>query len=231
MLLVSDISVKYGENFVLQNLNMELEAGKVHGLMGINGAGKTTLLNTIYGLIKPESGKILWKDEKATNKHIGYLETDNFFYSLITGEEYLRIFRSQHKDFDIERWREVFDLPLKRLVRDYSTGMKKKLALLGIISLERPVMILDEPFNGLDLESNHLLKNIIRLLAENGRTVLVTSHILESLTGVADTIHYLAEKRIFKTYYPEDFSFIEKDVFQNLQQDKLFAVEKLLKKE
>lgn len=230
MLSVRDISVKYGDNFVLENLNLDLEAGKVHGLMGINGAGKTTLLNTIYGLVKPERGEILWNNEKAQNKHIGYLETDNFFYSLITGEEYLRIFKSQHKGFDIEKWRDVFDLPLKRLVRDYSTGMKKKLALLGIISLERPVMILDEPFNGLDLESNHLLKNIIRLLAESGRTVLITSHILESLTGVADAIHYLAEKRIYKTYLPEDYRLIENDIFRNLQHNKLFQVEALLKK-
>jgi ABC-2 type transport system ATP-binding protein len=229
MLSIKDLTVAYDKHVVIESLNLEFESGQIHGLVGLNGSGKTTFLNTIYGLIKPEQGSITWNEHSLKPLNIGYLETSNFFYPKITGLEYLQIFKARNRDFDIENWNKIFELPLKELIENYSTGMKKKLALLGILSLNRPLIILDEPYNGLDLESGHHLKNIILTLKNSGKTIIVTSHILESLTVICDYIHYLCDKKIQKSYSKNNFNVLEHEIFSNHNQDKNQLINTLLK--
>lgn len=228
MLEIHDLQAGYGHKMMLNDLHLSLTQGGVHGLMGLNGAGKTTLLRVLSGLLKPKKGSVNWQGKALDIDDLAFLETENFFYPRITGREYLELFRSQNPAFDITTWEQVFELPLNKLIEDYSTGMKKKLALLAVICLDKPLIILDEPFNGLDLETNHLLKKIIETLAERGKTIIVTSHIPETLTGICQSINFLAEGRILRTYLPPAYSTIETDILEVVNAVKISQIRSLL---
>ncbi|MDW7695962.1 ABC transporter ATP-binding protein [Flammeovirgaceae bacterium SG7u.111] len=198
---------------IIQSLDLNLESGKVHGIIGLNGSGKTTMLRLLNKEMEVDEGTISLGEGVKLGKDSVLLETESFFYSKMTGEEYLGFFKKQNLDFNIEEYNQLFHLPLKKLVENYSTGMKKKLAFMAALSREKPVLMLDEPFNGLDLESNLHMKKIIKHLSEEeGRTILVTSHILESLTSMCDQIHWLWEGKIHHTFSPENYGEIEAKV-------------------
>ena len=204
MLTIDNLSVSYGTHTVLSQLDLSLERGGIHGIVGFNGAGKTTLLNAIYG-IPAQRDCIRFDGALLSRKDIAYLETESFFYSRITGRDYLKLFQARSGGFDFETLCSVFSVPLDHFVDSYSTGMKKKLALTGILSLDRKVLLLDEPFNGLDLESVSVLQLALRKLSAAGRLVVVTSHILESLSPLCDAIHLLQDGRIYKSYHPIEY--------------------------
>jgi ABC-2 type transport system ATP-binding protein len=191
---------------VLCDLNLHLQLGKIHGLVGLNGSGKTTLLNALYGFVKYQQGAILFNGNRLDRRQIAYLETQNYFYSGITGNEYLRLFHSKGNSIKTDALTEIFGLPLDELVENYSSGMKKKLALLAVLKLDRELILLDEPFNNLDIETAHILKMVLKRINEKGKTIIVTSHIFESLTTICNLIHYLDNKRIVNTYTREQFN-------------------------
>ena len=204
MLTIDNLSVSYGTHTVLSQLDLSLERGGIHGIVGFNGAGKTTLLNAIYG-IPVQRDCIRFDGTPLSRRDIAYLETESYFYSRITGRDYLKLFQARGGGFDFETLCSVFSLPLDHFVDSYSTGMKKKLALTGILSLDRKVLLLDEPFNGLDLESVSVLQLALRKLCAAGKLVVVTSHILESLSPLCDAIHLLQDGRIYKSYHPVEY--------------------------
>ncbi len=218
MIKIDKLEVNYGNNNVLNELCLEISGNTIHGLVGLNGSGKTTLLNTIYGLKRKVKGTIQYYDEDIKRKKIAYLETINYFYPRITGKEYLNIFKTQNPNFDTDKWNTLFELPLNKLIDDYSTGMKKKLAIMGIICLNRDVLILDEPFNGIDLETVQKIKTLL-LNLKTKKTIIVTSHILESLMPICDSISYLNNGKIEFTKRKKNFDEIEKDIFAVHQDD------------
>jgi ABC-2 type transport system ATP-binding protein len=224
MLNFKNLSHSYSSNQVLKKLNLSLEKGKVHGLIGLNGSGKTTLLNCLYSFIKPQSGEILWNDLPIHRKDISFLETQNFFYSNLTGREFLSIFPNPKDEFDADAWKNLLDLPIDEMIDGYSTGMKKKLALLCILKLDRPIIVLDEPFNGLDLETNHILEKLISILREKGKTIIITSHILGILHKVCDEIHWLKGGVIEKSFGVYEFQDIDNQLFKDSD------IENILKK-
>lgn len=205
MITLENLNVAYGSHEVLKSLSLNLEEGKIHGLVGLNGSGKTTLLNTLYGFVKPVSGKISRSGGNLSRKEIGLLETQNYFYPLITGREYLSIFPSGKNSFVLENWNAIFSLPLDDLIETYSTGMKKKLALLAVFKLDRDIYLLDEPYNGLDLESTTVLKLLLDEFRKQGKTVIVTSHVYETLVSVCDFIHHLDNGIIVGSYQKSSF--------------------------
>ena len=164
MIILKDVEMSYGNRQVINNLNLQISDKNIHGLVGLNGSGKTTLLNGVFGSKKVSSGVILYDNEPIRRRDIGYLETGNYFYSRITGMEYLQLFCINNPLFDIKSWNTLFDLPLNDFIEKYSTGMKKKLAFMGIVALDTPILILDEPFNGIDLETMQKFKLIIMAL-------------------------------------------------------------------
>lgn len=204
MLTIDNLTFAYAKQPVLQGFNLRVETGLVHGIMGLNGSGKTTLYNLIYGALKPDAGQISWAGSPITTDVIGYLETHPYFYPRITGREYLNLFQLKNEQFDVERWNSIFQLPLDQLITSYSTGMKKKLSLMGILCLNRPLWILDEPFNGLDLDASQTLKMIVAEAAEMGTTILITSHVLESLTSICHSIRHLYQGEIARTFEGEE---------------------------
>lgn len=203
MLDIKNISVEFKNQKVLNDLNLSIEEGCILGILGKNGAGKTTLFESIYQS-QTFSGNITWKDERLRRKQISYLETENYFYPYMTGEEYLSYFSSKKED-EIKELIEKFNLPLKKYIQYYSSGMKKKLALVGMLMLNKPINILDEPFNGVDFEGVHLLYGIIRKLKSENKVVIISSHIIETLFHTCDKIALLQEGSIQAIYNKEDF--------------------------
>jgi ABC-2 type transport system ATP-binding protein len=228
MLSIDSLEVRYGTAVVLRGLSLDLVSGQVHGLMGRNGVGKTTLLDAVFGMVRASAGSIRLRGASIRSCDVGYLQIQNFFYPKITGREYLRIFQSRNSGFDVDAWNQILELPLDRLVERYSAGMQKKLALLGILSLDRTVLLLDEPFNGLDLESNHLLGRLLRMVAASGKTILLTSHILESLTRSCDQIHLLALGEVAGTFHPEEFDRLDALMLSGATAEKLELARQLL---
>jgi ABC-2 type transport system ATP-binding protein len=228
MLKISEINVKYGVHTVLENFSFNAKEGKIYGLMGLNGSGKTTLIKAVCGIVPLERGKIELAGREIKLSDIGYLETANYFYSKITGREYLNIIKWKHSGFDIEKWNSIFELPLDELVETYSSGMKKKLAAMGVFAFERPLLLLDEPFNNLDMETNQVLNNVIKQFKEKGKIIILTSHILETLTGICDEIHYLNDKKIEKIFYPNEYDSIQSSIIDKKLQSKIDTLKQII---
>ncbi len=228
MITINNLTVSYNNsNNVIDNLNLSLMEGLIHGIVGLNGAGKTTLLNTLFGLKKHDKGTILFDNQKINKKSVSYLVTENFFYSNITGIEYLNLFNN--KEFDVKQWNKLFLLPLDSIIDRYSTGMKKKLALLGILKQAKPLMILDEPFNGLDIETCRIIRMILLRLKEKGKTIIITSHIIETLTNLCDYIHYLDNGIIKYSKDRQGYSEFEREVFKKIENENVELIQELFK--
>lgn len=204
MLEIKNINVEFKNQKVLNDLSLSIEEGCILGILGKNGAGKTTLFESLYQSLS-FSGNMIWNGERLQRRQISYLETENYFYPYMTGEEYLSYFSSKKED-EIREMIEKFNLPLKKYVQYYSSGMKKKLALVGMLMLNKPINILDEPFNGVDFEGVHLLYDIIRQLKSENKVVIISSHIIETLFHTCDKIALLQNGSIQTIYNKEDFS-------------------------
>lgn len=211
MIDINQLNVSYGNNVVLNNLSAQFANGKTNGILGVNGAGKSTFFNTVYGTKKANSGEVIMDGIPLNKREVGFLQTENYFYPLMKGKEYLQLVAPKK---DYQKWNDIFQLPLDEFVEDYSTGMKKKIAFMGLILLDRKVYILDEPFNGVDIQSNEILIRIIQSLKEKGKCILISSHILSSLLVVSDVIYRLQDGQFDPPIQREQFPKFEMD-FRN----------------
>ena len=211
MIAVQNLSKKYGTNEVLKNINIDFEKGKVYGIVGENGAGKTTLFKCIAGLETYE-GKINSSLNPIKN-HLGLLLTEPFFFQKITGKEYIQLLCNARniKISNIEN-RNIFDLPLNQYASTYSTGMKKKLALTAILLQANEYLILDEPFNGVDIQSNIIITELIHKLKALNKTIIISSHIFSTLSDTCNEIHLLHKGSFIKSVEKPDFPTLEKEM-------------------
>lgn len=211
MIAIKGLNKRYGTNEVLKDINMEFSQGNVYGIVGENGAGKTTLFRCIAGLEKYK-GEIT-SDITPLKNHLGLLFTDPFFFSKITGKEYIRLLcnaRGKTK-IDIDG-KNIFDLPLNQYASTYSTGMKKKLAITAILLQENEYFIFDEPFNGVDIQSNIILTEIILKLKELNKIVIISSHIFSTLSDTCDKIQLLRKGEQIKSVKKIDFENLEEEM-------------------
>ncbi|MBL8010622.1 MAG: ATP-binding cassette domain-containing protein [Flavobacteriales bacterium] len=199
MLTIRDLRCAYGDKPVLDIKHYEMMPG-VHGIVGLNGAGKTTLLNALYGFGRNAEARVHWNGASMGHTNTAFQEAENYFHPGITGAEYLQLFMSGPGAGDVQVLNQLLEVPLDTLISTYSTGMRRKVALLGVLSLDRPVVMLDEPMNGLDLASVRVLEAIVRKLAERGRTVIITSHVLGPLIAVCERIHLLQHGRFTRVF-------------------------------
>lgn len=205
MIKVQNLSKSYGSNKVLDNINLELEKGKIYGVVGENGSGKTTLFKCIAGL-EEYSGSIESEFEPLKN-HLGILLTEPYFMAKLTAREYVMLMCNargrSYKEIDEKN---IFDLPLDRYASQYSTGMKKKLAIFAILLQGNAFFILDEPYNGVDIQSNIIITELIKSLRTLGKTIMTSSHIISSLTDICDEIFILKDGQISKGFDKENFN-------------------------
>ncbi len=210
MIAIRNLRKSYGGKTVLKGIDLSFEPGFVYGIVGQNGAGKTTLFKAVAGLEEFE-GAIESSHELLKN-HVGFLETNPIFLSRMTGWEYLKLLCAARniKEDNFEE-ENLFDLPLDEYAENYSTGMKKKLALMGTILQRNELFILDEPFNGVDIYSNLIITKIVRKLKAANKTVLISSHIFSTLSDTCDIIHLIEEGKVVKS--------VDRDGFADLDQE------------
>ena len=205
LIYIKELSKAYGKTRVLDNLSVSYESGKIYGLVGENGAGKTTLFNCIMG-VTDYDGEI----RKSSKMAVGYMPAESFFYSLITGKEYLEFcIKAKGKKMDaeaIDSLNKAFQLPLERFASDYSTG------IMSLLLQDNDLYILDEPFNGVDLYGCIQLKRIIRELKDKEKTVIISSHLINTLHELCDEIDFLNNHTIRKRYIQVSIDEIEQDI-------------------
>lgn len=219
MIIVEDVSFSYGDEPVLQNLSIGFEQGLTHGIVGLNGSGKTTFFNILAGLLPQDSGSILLNEHKILKSDIAYIDSEPFFYPKLTAGEFLSVFPKTNAAYDETELAKLFHLPLDEFIENYSTGMKKKLLIVSQLKQDKELFIFDEPFNGLDIESNRALQIIIELLNKKQKTVFIASHIIEPLYSICHRIHHLKNKSFYHSYSPESYKQLDQEVFGDFNKD------------
>lgn len=195
VLQINELSKNYGRLRALDNLSLTIESGQVYGILGPNGSGKTTTLAILLGILKKTSGSFEWfggQYGEYANKKIGaILETPNF-YPYKTAADNLDIIRhikgSDERNFD--EYLELVDLAHRKnsKFREYSLGMKQRLAIAATMIGSPEVIIFDEPTNGLDPQGIAEVRNVLRRVADSGKTVLLASHILDEVEKICDHV-------------------------------------------
>lgn len=191
-----NLTKKYKNKTVVNNINMKVEKGKIYGLLGKNGAGKTTTMRMILNMATKTSGKIMLfgnVPDNSTYRKIGSIIETPGFYENLTAEENLKIISKIRGNYSKENIDEILtSVSLddnNKKYRDFSLGMKQRLGIAAAIMHNPELLILDEPINGLDpigiKKIRHLLK---RLSRENATTILISSHILSEIENLADII-------------------------------------------
>ena len=198
MIEVKNVNVTIGKNEILQDISAAFETGKIHGLIGRNGSGKTVLMKCICGFMKPTSGEV-FVGGKQIGKEVDFapdtgviIETPGFvpFYS---GYRNLKILAGLNHKIGKEEIEEAMrtvglDPKLKRHVKKYSLGMRQLLGIAQAIMEKPKLLILDEPFNGLDKEGVEQMRSYFLELKKQGVTILLSSHTSEDIKLLCDTV-------------------------------------------
>ena len=203
----------FGTKEAVAGIDLEIAAGSLAGLVGPNGAGKTTTLSMMTGLLRPDSGQILingldvWADPRAAKAIIGVVPAEARLFDRLSGEELLEYAGRLHSlpageaRSRAAQLLDVLDLAedARRLVADYSTGMRKKVAL-GCALIHNPsVLFLDEPLEGVDPVSGDVVRRLLTRFVGSGSTVLFSSHVMELVEQVCDHVSIIDKGRIVVT--------------------------------
>lgn len=205
MLSFKSISFQFGKTSIFEDISLNFEKGKTYGIIGANGVGKTTLFRSISGLYHLSNGRIILNDLPIHSTDVSFLPTDPFFYPYMKGMEYLQIIQKSTDQLqDCIQLAELLNIPLDNLVDTYSTGMKKKLAFIARYTQNNLVSIYDEPFNGVDLESNEVLLKLLQKDKGN-KITLISSHILSMLYELCDEILHIEKEFLISAYSPSQY--------------------------
>ncbi|MCP5063099.1 MAG: ABC transporter ATP-binding protein [Ignavibacteriae bacterium] len=201
MLEIKKLTKFYGQTKVLENINLNIDKGLIVGLLGANGAGKTTLQNTIMNTVEFD-GEVLIDgiaNDEFLNKHrnkVLYLPDTPFLYEFLTGIEFVKFVLDMQK-IQYNEVQEKVELLIKlfnledfkdHLIKEYSHGMKHKIALISILVQSPKILLLDEPVSGLDTMSIIALKKLLKSMANDGTTIIFSTHILDLVENLCDTI-------------------------------------------
>lgn len=195
---INNIDLTIGKTNILKNITVSFDEGKIHGLIGRNGSGKTMLMKCICGFIKPTGGEIT-VDGKRVGKDVDFpknmgiiIETPGFipYYSGYKNLKLLAGLNNKISKHEIKKSMEQvgLDPDLKRHVKKYSLGMRQRLGLAQAIMENPKILILDEPFNGLDKDGVADMRKYLLELNERGKTILIASHSSEDIEILCDTV-------------------------------------------
>jgi ABC-type multidrug transport system ATPase subunit len=202
---VEHVTKIYGNQRGIRDVSLRLFKGDIYGLLGPNGAGKTTILKLITGLIRANSGKVtlfgssLEDQFEQAMRQVGCMIESADFHDFISASQYLRLVANFYPGVSATRMDEVLELVglfavRKDKIKNYSTGMKQKLALAAAILPEPELVILDEPTNGLDIEGTVMFRNLVkRLSEERGTSFLISSHMIHELEQLCNRVGVIYE--------------------------------------
>ena len=199
----------YGGLAAVQDLSFTVRTGEVLGLLGPNGSGKSTTIKVLTGLLQPTRGRVLVDGEPIATDllrykaSLGYVPEEPHLYSYLTGPEYLRLIgQLRHLalpalDAKIDRFLDLLSLSDDRYLplSSYSKGMRQKILIAAAVLHDPRIVVLDEPFSGLDVTAARMLKQFVRLLADAGKMVVFSSHVLEVVEQVCSRVVILKEGR------------------------------------
>lgn len=214
MLAVQNLTKKFGKNIAVDQLDFFLHSGEVVGLLGPNGAGKSTLIKCIVGLLRPSSGEIRInghiRGSRAARKTSAYVPEIPQLYGMLSVWQHLQFITSA---YEVEHWEEKAELLLKmfeiwdkkdEFVKTLSKGMRQKLSLCcGVVS-NAQMLFMDEPMVGLDPKAIKNLKDLIQKLKDEGKTLFISTHLLDPIESICNRVIVLKKGRIIAEGSLED---------------------------
>lgn len=218
MLKIEHLTKIYGEKKAVDVLSLHIQPGEIYGFIGHNGAGKTTTLKSCCGILQFDSGNIFidgvsMKDDPLNcKKKIAYIPDNPDLYDFMTGIQYLNFVAdifgvgAADRKYRIRRYADAFELTadLAQPISAYSHGMKQKLAIISALVHQPKLIIMDEPFVGLDPKASHLLKSIMRDLCDKGSAIFFSTHVLEVAEKLCDKIAIIKAGKLVKSGMTED---------------------------
>lgn len=212
MLKIEKLVKAYGDKLVLHGIDLEIKPGEIYGFIGKNGAGKTTTIKCVMGLLDYDQGNIFIngmdtkKDPLACKQISAYIPDNPRLYEFLTGAEYINFVADIYGVSEEDRMdrtlrlAKVFDLKedLGSKISSYSHGMKQKLAIIAALVHDPKLLILDEPFVGLDPTATHFLKELFQEMVANGAAIFFSTHVLEVAQNLCHKIAIIKDGRIVK---------------------------------
>ena len=233
MLKITHLTKTFGEKTAVDDLSLEIAPGEIYGFIGHNGAGKTTTLKSVVGIQQFDAGEItiggisLKKDPLACKRQLAYIPDNPDLYDFMTGIKYLNfiadIFGVSASDRQerIRNYADLFELTddLAQPIAAYSHGMKQKLAILSAWIHDPKLIIMDEPFVGLDPKASHLLKGMMREVCDGGGAIFFSTHVLEVAEKLCDKVAIIKSGKLIRSGTMEEVKGDDslEDVFLELE--------------
>ena len=235
MLKIEHLTKAYGEKKAVDDLSLQIQKGEIYGFIGHNGAGKTTTIKACCGILQFDRGEIfvdgisIRKDPLACKRQIAYLPDNPDLYEYMSGIQYLNFIcdmfqvRQEDRQARIRQYAELFELTsdLAQPVSAYSHGMKQKLAIISALVHAPKLVIMDEPFVGLDPKASHLLKELMREICDGGGAIFFSTHVLEVAEKLCDKVAIIKGGRLIRSGTMEEVRGDEslESVFLELEDD------------
>ena len=235
MLKIEHLVKKYGDFKAVDDLSLHVQKGEIYGFIGHNGAGKTTTLRSVVGILKFDEGDIfidgisIKNDPIGCKKKIAYIPDNPDLYEYMSADRYLNFIADvfslsvEQRREKINKYAELFELSdkLSQPIASYSHGMKQKLAIISAWIHEPKLVIMDEPFVGLDPKASHILKQMMRELCDDGGAIFFSTHVLEVAEKLCDKVAIIKQGKLIKQGTIEEVKGDEslEDVFLELEND------------
>jgi ABC-2 type transport system ATP-binding protein len=205
---ISGLIKSFGRTRALDGLDLVVAPGEVHGFLGPNGSGKTTTIRVLLGLLRPDGGRVRmlggdpWRDAVALHGRLAYVPGDVTLWPGITGGEVIDLLGRMRGGVDRRRRDELldrFDLDPRKKARAYSKGNRQKVALIAGLASDAELLLLDEPTSGLDPLMESVFQQCVNEVKQQGRTVLLSSHILAEVEALCDRVSIIRQGRTVET--------------------------------
>ena len=218
MLKIEHLTKVYGDKKAVDDLSLTIESGEIYGFIGHNGAGKTTTLKSVAGILKFDEGEIeiggvsVKKNPLKCKESLAYIPDNPDLYEFMTGIQFLNFIADVFKvDSDtraerIRKYADLFELTndLAQPIATYSHGMKQKLAIISAWIHAPKLILMDEPFVGLDPKASHILKGMMRELCDQGGAIFFSTHVLEVAEKLCDKVAIIKGGKLIRSGTMED---------------------------
>ena len=213
MLRIENLTKTYGEKRAVDNLSLHIAPGEIYGFIGHNGAGKTTTLKAVVGILQFDKGEVFIKGKSirknplACKQKIAYIPDNPDLYEFMTGIKFLNFIADifgvpeEKRQERIRKYADLFEMTenLAQPIASYSHGMKQKLAIISAWIHEPKLIIMDEPFVGLDPKAAHILKQMMREICDEGGAIFFSTHVLEVAEKLCDKVAIIRKGQLIQS--------------------------------